>query len=193
MSTAGKVLTVLILLVMVGWIVMLSAVTQLNVNWHTRIAKQEADIVTFEARATAARVKTLAVVEQTRAEQASKDRDLRQLQEQVGAREAQQSMRTENLTRIQFQLAEYQIATQKAELNLTTRDAELAKARQDLAAKRVESAKRQDENVQLRDQLAKLQDDFKRLLTNNAKTVDKISGDRPVPQPTSDRRPAPAS
>ncbi len=46
MSTAGKVLTVLILLVMVGWIVMLSAVTQLNVNWHTRIAKQEADLQT---------------------------------------------------------------------------------------------------------------------------------------------------
>ena len=41
MSTAGKVLTVLILLVMVGWIIMLSAVTQLNVNWAQKVAAQQ--------------------------------------------------------------------------------------------------------------------------------------------------------
>ena len=50
MSTAGKVLTVLILLVMMGWIVMLSAVAQLNANWSERVAKQEKDLVQVDQR-----------------------------------------------------------------------------------------------------------------------------------------------
>ena len=58
MSTAGKVLTVLVLLVMIGWIIMLSAVTQLNVNWEQRIAKQEDDLQKATERADAAKLLT---------------------------------------------------------------------------------------------------------------------------------------
>ncbi len=193
MSTAGKVLTVLILLVMVAWIVMLSAVTQLNVNWHTRIAKQDADFDSAKTRATKANTDYLDLTEQTRSEQANKDRDLRELQAKIAAAEARQSSKTEDLTRVQIQLADYLAAVGRAEVNLVTRKAEKAKTEEDLAAKRVEIAQKQDENARLRDQLAKLQDDFKRLLSNNSKLLDKDNGDRPAPRPASERRPSPAS
>src|SRR4051794_38189895 len=41
MSTAGKVLTVLILLVMVVWIVMMSGVSQLNYNYAQKVDTQQ--------------------------------------------------------------------------------------------------------------------------------------------------------
>ncbi len=193
MSTAGKVLTVLILLVMVGWIVMLSAVTQLNVNWHTRIAKQEKDLETATTRIAEANAQYLDFTEKTRSEQTSKDRDLREVQGRIAAAEARQSNKTEDLTRTQYQLAEYQAAVARAETNLATRQAEKVKAEENLAAKKVEIAKKQGENAQLRDQLAKLQDDFKRLLSNNSKLTGGANPDRPDPRPASGRRPSPAS
>ncbi len=193
MSTAGKVLTVLILLVMMAWIVMLSAVTQLNVNWQTRIAKAEKDLESAKTRLADNTAKALDLTDKTRAEQAAKDLDLREIQGRTAAAEARQSSKTEDLTRVQIQAAAYQAALQRAEVNLATRTAEKAKTQEDLAAKKVEIAKKQDENNQLRDQLAKLQDDFKRLLTNNAKQLDKDGNDRPTPRSASDRRPSPSS
>ena len=193
MSTAGKVLTVLILLVMMAWIVMLSAVTQLNVNWHTQIAKQEADLDSAKTRATKANTEYLDLTEQTRADQANKDRDLRELQARIAAAEARQSSKTEDLTRVQIQLTDYLAAVGRAEVNLATRKAEKAKTEENLAAKRIEIAQKQEENARLRDQLAKLQDDFKRLLSNNSKLLNKDNGDRPAPRPASERRPSPSS
>ena len=193
MSTAGKVLTVLILLVTVAGLVMLSAVTQLNVNWSQRIARQDKDIVAAKEKATKGAADILDMTERTRFEQARKDLDLGEVSGRIAAAEARLSARTEDTARIQYQLADYVASVQKAELNRDTRAAEKAKAEADLAAKRVEIGQIQDQNAKLRDQLAHLQDDFKRLLANNAKLIDKAVGDRPAPRPASDRRPSPAS
>ena len=193
MSTAGKVLTVLNLLVMVAWLIMLSAVTQLNVNWHQRIAKQEADLQTAQDKIVAGNARVLDLTDLTRSEQAGKDRDLREIQGRIIATEARQSSRTEDLTRLQFQVAEYNTAVQRATTNLATRIAEKAKAEESLAAKKVETAQRQDENARLRDQLARLQDEFKRLLASNSKVTKGSDPGRPDPKPASDRRPAPSS
>ena len=192
MSTAGKVLTVLILLAMVAGMVMLSAVTQLNVNWSQKVARQEADITTAKDQATKSNADALDLTERTRSEQARKDLDLGEVQGRIAAAEARLSSRIEDQTRIQYQLADYLAAVGKAETNLATRKTEKAKAEEDLAAKRVEIAKIQDDNSKLRDLLARLQDDFKRLLANNTKQANRAA-DRPAAQPASDRRPSPAS
>ena len=193
MSTAGKVLTVLILLVMMGWIVMLSAVTQLNANWTQRIAKAEKDLEAATAKIAAESTRIVDLTDQGRAEQAGKDRDLREVQSRIVATEGRLSSKVEDLTRVQFQLADYEAAVKKAETNLATRKAELAKANEDFAAKKAEIAQKQEENAQLRDQLARLQDDFRRLLNANTKQIRANTGDRPESQPASDRRPSPAS
>ncbi len=194
MSTAGKVLTVLVLLVMIGFVVMLSAVTQLNVNWQQRIAKQDKELEEATTRTVDATKAIIDLTESARAEQTNKDRDLREVEGRILIAERQQSSQREDLSRLQIQLADYLAAVGRAQTNNTTREAEKAKAIDDLAKKRDEIAKSQAVNADLRDQLAKLQDEFKRLLADNASKAEKAAqGGRPAPRSASGRRPAPAS
>lgn len=192
MSTAGKVLTVLILLVMVGWIVMLSAVTQLNVNWQAKIISQQKAIQASDDKLAQATTSYRTATEATLVEQAAEDRDLRDIRTRIAYLEARLSIKTEDLSRSQIQVTDYEAAVAQAGTHKTHRLAEHTKAEADLAAKRTEIAQRQEENGQLRDQLARLQDDFKRLLTNNMRQLNR-NADRPAAQPTSDRRPSPSS
>ena len=192
MSTAGKVLTVLSLLAMAGWLVMLSAVTQLNVNWQQRIIQTQTSLDDAEKRATESKAQALDLTARTTAEQTSKDRDLRESQGRIAAADGRLSIKTEQLTRAQYQLADYRAAVDRAGVHLNNRKAEKAQTEQDLAAKRVEISRRQDENARLRVQLAKLQTDFKRVLAENIKRLDKRD-DRPTSRPASNRRPAPSS
>ena len=194
MSTAGKVLTVLILMVMVAWIIMSSAVTQLNVNWQQKIATQVKQYDDTTAKIVQLTADAVTVTELARAEQANKDRDLREVQGRTAAIEARRSAKIEDLSRIRIQLADYEEAVKKAEINLATRKAEKVKTKEKLATTLNEVSKKQDENSQLRDQLAKLQNDFIRLLTNNAKSVNRAGSiDRVPSRSTSNRRPSPAS
>jgi len=193
MSTAGKVLTVLVLLVMIGWIVMLSAVTQLNVNWQEQIGKQEKTLKETTDRVDVATKSVLDLTEATRVEQTNKARDLREVENRILAAERRQSTNKEHLTAVQFQLAAYLAAVEKAQLNNTTREAEKAKAIDDLAKKRDEIARLQALNVDLRDQLGKLQGEFKQILAENATKANSGGQDRPKPKPASDRRPSPSS
>jgi len=189
MSTAGKVLTVMVLLVMIGWIVMLSAVTQLNVNWEERITKQEKTLQETTDRVDAATKSILDLTEATRVEQTSKARDLRDVEDRIIAAERRQSSNKEHLTAVQFQLASYLAAVEKAQTNHATREAEKVKVTDDLAKKRNEIARLQGVNADLRDQLAKLQDEFKQILADNATKTNSAGPARPA----SVRRPSPAS
>lgn len=193
MSTAGKVLTVLVLLVMIGFVVMLSAVTQLNVNWQQRIAKQDKELEEATTRTVDATKAIIDLTESARAEQTNKDRDLREVEGRILIAERQQSSQREDLSRLQIQLADYLAAVGRAQTNNTTREAEKAKAIDDLAKKRDEIAKSQAVNADLRDQLAKLQDEFKQLLADNKTLIDKAAQGRPAPRPASSGRPSPSS
>ena len=192
MSTAGKVLTVLVLLVMVVWLVMMSAVTQLNVNWEQKIAKQQTDLDNLTAEAAKANSSILSLTEQARSEQDATDRELRVVLEKIAATERRQSSTTEDLTRLKFQVADYLAAVERAKTNLATREAEKAKDIDDLAKKRDEIAKAQATNAELRTQLAQLQDEFKRLLAENTANLDKAAKEGAA-KPASSVRDSPPS
>jgi HD superfamily phosphohydrolase len=193
MSTAGKVLTVLILLVMAVWLVMMSAVTQLNVNHAQKVQKQQADLEKVTADAEKATKDFLSLTENARLVQDLTDRELRVRLGRISAGERRQSSTTEDLTRLKFQLADYLAAVEKAQKNLATREAEKAKGEDDLAKKKDEIAKAQAENAELRTQLAQLQDEFKKLLAENAEAVSKAATKTPAAKPASSRRESPSS
>ena len=194
MSTAGKVLTILVLLVMIGWIVMLSAVTQLNVEWEQRIAKQEATLQDATKKADDNAKLIIDLTESARAEQTNKARDLREVEDRIIAAERRQSTNKERLAAVEFQLASYLSSVEKAQTNNATREAEKAKGIEDLAKKRDEISKLQAANVELRDQLAKLQGEFKAILADNESKANAAGQSRPAPKPASaTRRPSPAS
>ena len=48
MSTAGKVLTAVVILLIIGWIVLIAKVADLNNNWGQQIDKLTADISRLE-------------------------------------------------------------------------------------------------------------------------------------------------
>ena len=118
MSTAGKVLTVLILLVMLGWVVMISAVTQLNVNWQERIAKQDKEFAAAEAALAKANQQITDFTESARVEQVNTDRDFREIQSRIFAAERRQTVTSEFLLSLKLQVADYMVAAQRAQTNL---------------------------------------------------------------------------
>lgn len=193
MSTAGKVLTVLILLVMVGWLAVMSAVTQYNVNWQQKLIKQENDIKGAEEGIAKAKAMIFDLTEKTRIKEADTDLELRALQGRIASAERRQSVTSHSLTLLKFELAEYLVAADKAKLNLANREGEKNNLIDVLAKKKDETGKAQAVNADLRDQLAKLQDEFKRLLAENAEQAAKMLKDRPTTKPASDRRIPPAS
>jgi predicted nucleic acid-binding Zn-ribbon protein len=189
MSTAGKVLTVLILLVMVVWLVMMSAVTQLNVNYGQKVNAQQKELDKLAEDVTKANNRITTLTEQARLEQDATERDLRGLLSRIAAAERRQSSTIEDLTRIKIQVADYLVAVEKANTNLATREAEKAKLLDDKAKKLDEIAKSQARNAELRTQLAQLQEEFKRILTENTQAVHKA----PTAKPASSIRTPPSS
>jgi Na+-transporting methylmalonyl-CoA/oxaloacetate decarboxylase gamma subunit len=175
MSTAGKVLTVLILLVTVVWLVMMSAVTQLNVNWQEKITAQQKSLDQATDDYTRTRAEGLKKIDQARIFQDETLRVVRSKEMRIEAAKALLSSRTEHLTRLKAQLNDSQSSAEVAKANLATREAEKI-ANQEAEAKiRAEIDKLKTLNTELRTQLAQLQDDFKRLLAENAAELDKIS------------------
>lgn len=193
MSTAGKVLTVLILLVMIGWLVILAGVIQTNVDWEQKIGEQEKTLASLQDESNTATRSIANLTESTRVEQDVKDRDVREIQGRIAAAERRQSATSESLSRLKIQVADYLVAVQKAETNLATRKAEKVKGEQDLARRRDEIAKAQAVNGELRDQLARLQDEFKRLLADNVAKADRALKGVPATRPASTRRPSPST
>jgi chromosome segregation ATPase len=166
MSTAGKVLVVLVMLMMAGWMVLLSAVTQLNKNYGEVFAKnqKQLDDVTAEVAKVTEQIAT--TINKAHQEQADAIRDLREIQGRITAAERHQASTNASLARLKFQAA---LATAKTALE--TRIAEETQANEAKAAKLAEIEQAKARNADLRDQLGKLQDEFKQLLTENAKAL----------------------
>lgn len=188
MSTAGKVLTVLILLVMVVWIVMLSGVSQLNANYGQKIQREQADLEKVTADAVKANADYLSTTEKARLEQDLTESELRLKLADIASAERRRTTSVEALTRVTLQLEGCQRDVEVAKKNLEIRDAEKVKAEELLAKKREEIARLQATNAESKAQLAQLQEDFKKLLAENAARIKS-----PGAKPASNRREGPSS
>jgi chromosome segregation ATPase len=180
MSTAGKVLVVLVMLVMAGWVVLISAVAQLNSNYGELVAKNDKTLETLTADVAKTTQDIAATIDKANREQADMVRDLAEVQARIVAFERHQSAAIEGLTRLKLQVANYESALATAVKALETRNAEEAQAKETLANKKAEIEKSKALNADLREQLAKLQDEFKRLLSENTSQLsDPTSGAAP--------------
>ena len=192
MSTAGKVLTVLILLVTVVWVVMLSAVTQLNVNWQDKITAQQKSLDQATADFEKARADGLSLTEQARSKQDESVREVRLRLDKIMRTETRLSSTIEDLTRIKAQVNDAVSSVEIAKANLATREAEKIKDQETLAKTRDEIAKAQALNADLKGQLDQLQGDFKRLLAENAAKLERASKEGAA-RPASSIRTPPSS
>ena len=181
MSTAGKVLVVLVMLAMVGWTVMLSAVTQLNKNQGEIFARTQADLEKVTADVAKVTEEVRSTIKKANLIQADTVRELSEIQGRIIATERRQSSTLASLARVKLQVANYNSALETAKKDLEIRIAEETQANEAKAAKLDEIEKAKVLNADLREQLAKLQNEFKQLLAENAKALAPPEGARVTP------------
>jgi len=185
MSTAGKVLTVLVLLAILGWIYMLANITQLNKNWAQHIEKLETDI---GGKPEERSLNTGGLKGQI----AQMDKDLKELKRQTVVQQRKtadevidlkaqlsdvqklQTEASETLLRLQLEVANVQASEKSAKEGNAVREKEKADTEKDLADTRslVEVLKKDvGERFATLDQLRK---EFKEVLAESQQRLEQL-------------------
>jgi chromosome segregation ATPase len=190
MSTAGKVLTVLITLVAAAWVVLAAAVTQLNRNGAKAVEDRQKQYVAVEKENAETRVAIRKTLRDAFDQRTRTQTEVTVLQaNRAGVEKALSEMR-ESLSRVTLQ----------ADGETTTLERARSDSAQRLAEKEAETKARADslalvdklkgENDQLKAQLDGLRTKFTTTLRSNKEMTDRLLQNNSAPAPT---RPASAT
>ncbi len=177
MSTAGKVLVVLVSLSLMGWLVLLSMVAQRSANWGEVIAKQEDQLQALqgEAGAPGQVAQAEADLREVRAElvqeQLERNHDIQVLRAQVADQERALTDTIEALERVTNQVEGQETALKGAQLGRQRRQDELAETTQLLADTKQEVDQLMKRNEELVTQLDQLRIEFVTVLRENRRLV----------------------
>ncbi|HEY2157487.1 MAG TPA: hypothetical protein VGH33_17805 [Isosphaeraceae bacterium] len=186
MSTAGKVLTVLSVLLMIVWIMLISGVAQLNTDSAKRVTDLRKKAEDLRTEVTKAQQEATDTHNAIVKEQEDKDRELAHARIRESRAEVQLTETRELLAWNQYlvEKAAGALAAAKEDLNLRNQEkADLEKAKADGTAL---VDKLRGENAERLDQLAKLRDEFQKARQQNVGAVDSLRGaGRRAAQPVS--------
>ncbi len=171
MSTAGKVLVVLFLLVLPVWIILVSAVANLNSEWTQALARLEKQVSDLEPQVAANEKKILKLQDEIALAQDSADAEQTLLRAKIAEVERGKAEMTQIQTAVANQLDALKVAVESAKTASTQRKQQLdtETAAKDAA---VESVKKLDtENAQLLQTLLNLRNEFKQILEQNRQLV----------------------
>jgi len=176
MSTAGKVLIVLIVLMLLGWIVSFSMVAQLNRSWGELVQQltDQADKLEQQKQATLAEVEKLKT--SIGSEQVALRQDVALLRTQISNAERALSDAKETQQRVTNQLAETNTALADAQSAVERRTKEVAEltTRKDQAMAEVNQLK--SDVGGLMDQLQQLRSEFQATLEENRSLLQRLAG-----------------
>jgi len=167
MSTAGKVLVVLVMLASLVWMLLTAGVAQLNRNGNQALIVLTEKVAKLQDDVKKTQDKIVQVKDQTHVLQEKMDRQLAVINARQNDVQRLASNVSENLSRVRYELATVQQTVQNAEQDRTERAAEVVADQKALDAARneVKSLKATDE--ELRARLASLRDEFKKTLKYN--------------------------
>jgi septal ring factor EnvC (AmiA/AmiB activator) len=185
MSTTGKVLIVLILLTVVGWIVLSSAVTQLNKEWTQAINNLDAKIAgTKEERAqgTGGLVGQVAALDAKIKDLTSKialmqdqtAHDIAVARSEISDVEKAEAVTKERLARLQFEVASVQATEKLASEAHELRKKEQADTNKAIADERALVDNLKSEVGEQFTTLAKLRSEFRETLADNRRRLDQV-------------------
>jgi chromosome segregation ATPase len=167
MSTAGKVLVVLIMLSLLVWMLLTAGVDQLNRNGNQalivlteKVAKLQGDVKTTQDE-------IVRVKDQTNVLQERMDRELAVLSARQNDVQRLASNVSEILSRVRYELATVQQTMQNAQQDRTERAAEVVADQKALDAARDEVKSLKATDGQLRERLASLRAEFKKTLKSS--------------------------
>ncbi len=171
MSTAGKVLTVLILLFSLVWVILTAGVDQLNRNGNQALITLTERVAKLQENLRTTQNEIVAVKDQTHVLQATMDRELMVMNSRQNDVQRLASNAAEVLSRVRYELATVQETVQSAQQHQTERSAELAVDQKALATARDEVKQLMARDEELRARLASLRDQFKKTYTSSVETL----------------------
>lgn len=176
MSTAGKVLSVMLALMTLVGVFLLAKVADYNSNWGAELTKQVAAV----DKATDTRVILAAELVERRAamtvELMSRDKDLTVLRRQLSAAQKAEIESIEAQDRVKLQLASVQSQVAGSEAEKQQRIKERDAAKQQLADARAAVDALKGQNSTLLAELTKLREDFTKTLADNRERL-RAAGD----------------
>lgn len=185
MSTAGKVLVVLVALVMVVWIILFSMIGQLNSTWGAKVEALKQEQEKLQPKVEQEETRLAQVLNDIKAVQDDKIQKTRVLQTEVEDREGLLARTREALSAAQIRLAKVNAAVETAKANRDLRIMEKAGTEKSLAAQRSAVEQIQAENTDLLAKLSRLRDEFKRTLDENKQLLRRVAQAGPQVRPAS--------
>ena len=174
MSTAGRVLVVLVLLSVIPWIALLSMTATLNSNWEQEIDRLKKDLAGFEQKIAATREELAHTREAIVNEQNERDRQLVVLRSKISQLEKVQASNQEAQQRITLQLQEFEQARKDADLAVATHKQELDETNAEIATKEGEVEKLKEQVGGLFSELEGLRKTFQSTMEENRKLLQRI-------------------
>lgn len=175
MSTAGKVLSILVTLAIVGLLVLFSMITSLNQSWGEKIQGLEKNVASLEddLKTTLDEINRLKI--DATASQRERERVFANLASQLSKLANADSTTKETLSRFTIQLTSVQQQVETAQRLQDGRQAELDQARRDTDEATAEVAKLKSENDALHGELTQLQRDFTSTLGENKRLIERLN------------------
>ncbi|MDG3004462.1 hypothetical protein [Paludisphaera mucosa] len=171
MSTAGKVLVVLILLASLGWIFLGAGVAQLNRNGNAALAKLQADFEKAEAGLQQAQVDLVKIKDDTARFQENTDTQIAVIRARTGDVEAASSRLKGVLNNMLAQLQTVENTVAEARHDLDVRKQEREAETRLLAEARAEVQRLRGRDAELTDRLASLRTEFDKTFKENVGKV----------------------
>jgi chromosome segregation ATPase len=173
MSTAGKVLSVLVMLVLVVWIVMAAGVARLNTNGNTALHDLIEQVEKLRADVEQTQVDVAGLRDQTSSIQEKVDHDLTVLRDRQVELERSRSQIVESLERSKHQFATVEESVKSAQALLEHRNSERDAEQKALADTRSEVKTLMADSSQLMNQLDTLRKNFQKTYHANVENLGK--------------------
>ena len=171
MSTAGKVLSVLIFLATIGWIFLGAGVAQLNRSGNERLAKLEKQVEETRENLQKAEAGLVAIKDEAARFQSGMNTQIAVIRARVASVEAANSRLKGLVNNMQEQLSTVEKTVAEAQHDLEIRKQEKADEIKYLADARAEVQRLRDQDAQMTERLASLRDDFAKTYNENREKV----------------------
>lgn len=173
MSTAGKVLVVLIMLTAIGCLILAGGVAQLNANANQKLQQLAAELEKTQAAIETTRQDIKSYRDQTTIAQEKIDREITALRSQQTDLERSRSQISDTLSRLQYDLGTVNATIAAARESLQIRITEFDNEQTAMADLRRNVQSLKAKNSELMGRLQKLRDDFQKNHHDNLKMLAK--------------------
>lgn len=175
MSTAGKVLSVLVALMVLVSIYLLSMVSQLNRNWGQGIETVSKQIEQVDEQVRQTQVDAFALQQNVVAERQITNSRLRSFQIRIEDLENRVTFLKEDQLRLQLRLDDEQALIARNQESVAGREAEMASLRADLDQENTRRDQLSAANSEKFDRLSSLRDQFSMLVAENQELLEQVA------------------